>query len=211
MKLSTKYLVAATTLLASGLAQADLSANVGYASEYHFRGIFQKNSSANGGLDYTSGGFYAGTWAADVGDGLEVDGYLGYGATVGEFDLSIGYTGYFYTGDFDDTYQEINLGASYGIVSLDVAIGQYDGDFDLLTPGDQDDYTFVSLKVEKDGFYGQLGTFAQDQDGDYLELGYGTTISDFDIGVSLIFADDDLVGDDDQNVVFTIGKTFDIN
>ena len=211
MKLSTKYLVAATTLLASGLAQADLSANVGYASEYHFRGIFQKNSSANGGLDYTSGGFYAGTWAADVGDGLEVDGYLGYGATVGEFDLTIGYTGYFYTGDFDDTYQEINLGASYGIVSLDVAIGQYDGDFDLLTPGDQDDYTFVSLKVEKDGFYGQLGTFAQDQDGDYLELGYGTTISDFDIGVSLIFADDDLVGDDDQNVVFTIGKTFDIN
>ena len=115
--------------LASATANADWTGNIGWASEYHFRGIFQHSSSASGGIDYESGGFYAGTWVADVGDGLEVDGYFGYGATVGKFDLSVGYTGYFYTGDFDDTYQEINLGASYGFLSLDIAIGQYDGDF----------------------------------------------------------------------------------
>ena len=69
-------------------------------------------------------GFYVGTWAADVGDGLEVDGYFGYGGEVGDFSYSVGYTGYFYTGDFDDTYQEINLGAGFGIVTLDVAVGE---------------------------------------------------------------------------------------
>ena len=58
----------ALALLAS-TAQADFSANLGYASEYHYRGILQKNSSASGGVDFEQGGFYAGTWAADVGAG----------------------------------------------------------------------------------------------------------------------------------------------
>ena len=31
------------TLLAASSAHAEFSANVGYASEYHYRGIFQKN------------------------------------------------------------------------------------------------------------------------------------------------------------------------
>jgi uncharacterized protein (TIGR02001 family) len=114
-----KTTLAVLALLLSGTAQADVSANLGFASDYYYRGIFQADSSASGGLDYESGGFYAGTWAADVKDGQEVDGYFGYGAEVGEFGYSVGYTGYFYTGDFDDTYQEINLGGSYGLVTLD--------------------------------------------------------------------------------------------
>jgi len=44
-------------LTVTGVAQADWSANLGYASEYHYRGILQKNSSANGGIDYEAGGF----------------------------------------------------------------------------------------------------------------------------------------------------------
>jgi uncharacterized protein (TIGR02001 family) len=179
-------------------------------SEYHFRGILQKVSSVSGGLDYESGGFYVGTWAADVGDGLEVDGYFGYGADVGDVSLSVGYTGYFYTGDFDDTYQEINLGAGFGMLSLDVAIGEYDGDFDLITPGIQDKYTYAALTLENNGFYGTLATFSQDADGEYLELGYGTTVSEFDLGIALILANDDLVGQDDESLVFTIGKSFDL-
>ena len=202
----------AALLATSSIAQAEWSANLGWASEYHFRGIFQHSSSASGGVDFESGGFYAGTWAADVGDGLEVDGYLGYGATVGEVDLSIGYTGYFYTGDFDDTYQEINLGASFGILSLDIAVGEWDGDFDPLTAGDQQDYTYYALTLEKNGFYGTYAGFSQDAEGEYLELGYGTTVTDaeIDLGVALILANDDLIGEDDESLVFTIGKSFDL-
>ena len=195
------------TLLAASSAHAEFSANVGYASEYHYRGIFQKNSSASGGLDYESGGFYAGTWAADVGDGLEVDGYFGYGTSVGDIDLSIGYTGYFYTGDFDDTYQEINLGTAFGPLAIDVAIGEYDN-FD----GPTLDYTYYSLTLESEaGFYGTLAGFSQDFDGEYLELGYGATVADIDVGVALIFANDDLVGDDEESIVFSIGKSFELN
>ena len=193
-------------LALAGTAQADLSANVGYMSEYHFRGILQKVSSASGGLDYESGGFFIGTWAADVGDGLEVDGYFGYGMDVGDVSLSIGYTGYFYTGDFDDTYQEVNLGAGFGMLSLDVAIGQY-ANFD----GPTLDYTFYALTLEHEGFYGTLGAFSQDADGEYLELGYGTELAEIDLGVALILANDDLVGDADESLIFTVGKSFDLN
>ena len=196
----------AIALLSSGLAQAQFSANVGWASEYHFRGILQKVSSASAGLDYESGGFYVGTWAADVGDGLEVDGYFGYAGEVEDFGYSIGFTGYYYTGDFDDTYQEINLGGSYGPLSLDVAIGEYDN-----FTGPTQDYTFAALTLAaENGFYGTYGTFSQDADGDYLELGYGTTIAEIDVGVALILANDDLIGDDDESLLFSLGKSFDL-
>ena len=194
-------------MLLACTAQADFSANLGYASEYHYRGIFQKNSSASGGVDYESGGFFAGTWAADVGGGLEVDGYFGYGTQVGDIDLSIGYTGYFYTGDFDDTYQEINLGGVYGPLSIDVAVGEYEN-FD----GPTLDYTYYALTLANDaGLYGKIAGFAQDFEGEYLELGYGTSIAEIDFGVAAIFANDDLIGESDESIVFTIGKSFDIN
>ena len=93
---------------------------------------------------------------------------------------------------------------------LDVAVGQYDGDFDPTTPGDQDDYTYYALTLEKDGFYGTLAGFAQDADGEYLQIGYDTSLADIDLGVALIFANDDLVGDAEESIVFTIGKSFDL-
>ena len=189
----------------SAAANADFSANVGFASEYYYRGFFQKSSSASAGLDYEAGGFYLGTWAADVGDGLEVDVYGGYGADIGSLNLSVGFTGYYYTGDFDDTYQEINLGAGLGGFSLDVAVGEYDN-FD----GPTQDYTFASLTYELNGFYGKYGDFSQDFSGSYVEAGYGTTIAEIDLGIAFIFSDSDIAGDADEAVVFSIGKAFDL-
>lgn len=206
MKAKISALVA-LALLGTSAAQADLSANLGFASDYYYRGIFQAASSANGGLDYESGGFYVGTWAADVKDGLEVDGYFGYGGEAGDFGYSIGYTGYFYTGDFDDTYQEINLGGSFGLVSIDVAVGEY-ANF----TGPTLDYTYYALTLEKDGLYGKYAGFSQDFSGNYIELGYGLTVAEIDLGVKLLFNDKDLSGDgeSDQALIFTIGKSFDL-
>lgn len=206
MKTAIKTGFVAALLSVSGIASADWSANIGYASAYHFRGILQKTSSASAGLDYEAGGFYAGTWGADVGDGLEVDGYFGYGADVGALSLSVGYTGYFYTGDFDDTYQEINLGAGAGILSVDVALGEYDN-FD----GETLDYTYYALTLEgESGFYATYAGFSQDFDGEYLEIGYGTTISEIDFGVHVVIANDDLLGENNESLIFTIGKSFDL-
>ena len=216
-----KSALVALALLTTGVAQADVTANLGFASDYYYRGIFQAQSSASGGLDYESGGFYAGTWAADVKDGLEVDGYFGYGGEVGDFTYGVGYTGYFYTGDFDDTYQEINLSGGYGIVTLDVAIGEYDAPPSdaVCTPAlppscspSKSDYTYYSLTVEKNGFYGKYAGFSQDFSGEYFEAGYGTTVADIDLGVNLLFNDKDLSsdGESDQAIIFTIGKSFDL-
>lgn len=205
---TTKTALAALILVASAAAQADTSANIGFASEYYYRGIFQAESSASGGLDFESGGFYAGTWAADVKDGLEIDGYFGYGGETGGFGYSIGYTGYFYTGDFDDTYQELNLGGSVGLFSLDVALGEYEN-----FTGPTLDYTFYSLTVEKNGLYGKYAGFGGDFDGDYLEFGYGATVAEIDLGVALLFNDKDLsgIGESDEALIFTIGKSFELN
>lgn len=188
----------------------EFSANIGYNSQYIYRGIPQKNSSAFAGLDFSAGGFYLGTWGADVGDGLEIDYYGGYVLEAGDFSFSVGGTYYSYTGDFDDTYREVNLGAGWKWLSFDVAIGDY-ANFG----GPTLDYEFYSLTATHNGFWGKIGMFENDFDGNYYELGYGSTleISDtplLDYAFTIIHSDSTLLlGESDTNFVFTLSKTFD--
>ena len=215
--MKTRITMAIGLLAVSGVASADWSANIGFQSDYYFRGIFQKSASAQGGLDYEhDSGFYVGTWVADVGgdiagDGLEVDLYGGWGGSSGDFSYGIGFTGYYYTGEFDDTYEEINLNLGYGIASLEYSVGEWDGF------GDDADYDFIALTLESEsGFYGTYGSFGKDFDGDYIELGWGTTISDIDIGIAAILSSDELSdeldsdGDPEESeaIVFSISKSF---
>jgi uncharacterized protein (TIGR02001 family) len=210
MKISIKTTILGALLVLSGTAYADFSANIGWQSDYYFRGVFQKSSSAQGGLDFEKSGFYVGVWGADVGggftgDGLEIDYYLGYGGEAGDFAYGIGYTAYTYTGDFDDTYQEINLSGGFSFVTLDIALGEYDN-----FGGPKLDYQFYSLTAEYNGFWGQYGTFEDDFSGDYFQVGYDTSVADFDIGLSLLYSDETLVGTSEEALIFSLGKTFDI-
>ena len=189
----------------------DLSANIGFNSEYLYRGIPQEKSSFFGGLDLEAGGFYLGTWGADVGDGLEIDYYGGYGFEVGGFNFGVGGTIYTYTGDFDDTYKEVNLSAGWNFLTFDAAIGSYDN-FD----GPALDYQFYSLTAEYRGFYGKVGLFEDDFDGTYFEAGYGgtLTVQDTDLldyAFTVIHSDSTLLGgSSDTNVVLTLSKGFDL-
>ena len=104
----TVLVVAFGGLGTAQVATADVSYNVGYVSEYYFRGILQKSSSASAGIDYEENGFYIGAWGADVGDGIEYDIYLGYGIeTEAGFSASLGYTTYQYTGDTSVSYTHL--------------------------------------------------------------------------------------------------------
>ena len=198
--------VIAMSALVTTQASAEVSYNVGFVSEYYYRGIFQKSSSASAGIDFEQNGLYLGAWSADVGDGLEVDLYGGYGIeTDAGFSASLGFTGYYYTGDFNDTYQEVNLGLGYGMFSLGYSSGQWDGF------GAEEDYDFLEIGFATDsGLYGTYGTFGKDFDGDYFEFGYGTSISEFDVGVSYILTDElgDQEGGEAEAIVFSIGKGF---
>ena len=256
-----RILAAGALLLAgfgyTGITSAqEVSYNIGWASEYYYRGLLQKESSGSAGIDFTNGGFYAGGWTADVGDGLEVDGYFGFGVETdeglsasigftgyyytGDFDdtyeelnlnfgygmlgivetdeglsASIGFTGYYYTGDFDDTYEELNLNFGYGMLGIEYSFGTYDN-FD----GPEQDYNFLAATISaENGLYGTLAQFGGDFDGNYIELGYGLTISEIDFGIAAIFSSDefgegngqfDANGNpaESQAVIFTIGKTF---
>jgi len=209
-KLAHIGLAASLAAAATPALAVDLSANIGYNSEYIFRGIPQKTSSAMGGLDLEAGGFYLGTWGADVGDGLEIDYYGGYGFDLGPMSFGIGGTIYTYTGDFDDTYKEVNLSAGWSFLTFDAAIGSYDN-----FGGPKLDYEYYSLTAEYNGFYGRVATFENDFDGSYYEAGYGNTLTVedydlFDYAFAVIYSDSTLLGGkSDTNLVFTLSKTFD--
>jgi uncharacterized protein (TIGR02001 family) len=211
-KLAALVLLLTLATVSAPAMAVDLSANIGYNSQYIFRGIPQSTSSAMGGLDLEAGGFYLGTWGADVGDGLEIDYYGGYGFEVGEFNFGVGGTIYTYTDDFDDTYMEVNLSAGWKFLTFDAAIGEYDN-----FGGPTLNYQFYSVTAEYEGFYGRVGMFADDFDGNYYEAGYGGTLTVqdtdwFDYAFAVIYSDSTLLGgDSDTNFVFTLSKTFDLN
>jgi uncharacterized protein (TIGR02001 family) len=213
MKMSIGAVAVAAVMVTPlvGAAQAEVSANVGWVSEYFYRGLLQKpaGSSASAGLDVEGPNAYLGTWAADVGDGNEVDVYAGVGTEMDEFSVSVGGTGYFYTGGFDDTYLEANLNAGYGPLSAEYSYGRYKA------AGGDEDYWFLAFTVEEAGLYATFGTFGKDFSGEYFEGGYGLSVGELDLTASWIYATEDLngggPGSDDHTLVFGVGHTFGLN
>jgi uncharacterized protein (TIGR02001 family) len=224
--------VALVAILATplvGMAQeAELSANAGWASQYYYRGLLIKESSASAGLDLAVSDFSLGTWAADVGDGVEADLYASYGvALTDQVSVSLGGTGYFYSGQADDTYLEGNLGIGVGPLSVDYAIGQY------RTGAPHPKYSFLSVTGEYEGLFATVGTsayaadlsdalsdpFKRDSGLQYVEAGYGFTAAELDFLVSAIWNDAVLSGELDGagapthevTLVFGVSKTFDID
>ena len=209
--------IAAVIVLAAAavIAQAEVTGNIGWDSDYVFRGVPQSESSASGGIDWEGdSGFYLGTWAADVGDGLEIDYYGGWaGETDDGTTYYAGYTFYDYTDDFDMEYREFNLGFGIDWFSLDVAIGEYDGDTD--GDGSKDDYQNYELTGERNGFFATLGFFSDDFDGEYIKLGYGTEIAGVDVTGYYVYSNKDLVDKtfglvdgSDSHLVVQVSKSF---
>ena len=125
-KLRIVCAAAALAAAASGGALAETTANIGYMSDYIFRGYYQSESTAFAGIDIEAdSGFYIGAWGADVKDGLEYDLYAGYSGGGENFTWYAGLTGYYYTDEFDDSYEELNLGFTAGFLTLDYALGDY--------------------------------------------------------------------------------------
>ena len=197
--------------LGADAQEAEVSANAGWVSQYFYRGILQKTSSASAGLDMSFGALSLGTWLADVGDGVEVDLYGSVGVDVGGGSLSVGGTAYLYTGQFDDTYLEANLGAGYGPLSVEFSIGQYEN-FGAGTL----DYWFAGVTAEHEGFYGTVAGFGSDFSGNYGEVGYGFSAAELDWTISGILSDSELsdLSDGGGNptsgltLVFGVSKTF---
>lgn len=135
--------MSATTALAGGAGTGEgkgmssgsssaITYNVGFMTAYWYRGAFQNDSAINFGADYEAGNISLGTWWVDVGasslhdPSLEIDLYGSYAFEMFGIPSHIGVTGYYYTDDFDQDYEEVNFGMDFGLFSFDSVIyGDY--------------------------------------------------------------------------------------
>lgn len=157
-------------------ARAELSFNVGVASNYLFRGVTQTddNAAIQGGIDYEApSGFYIGTWASNVdfdGAGYELDVYLGFAA---ELDNGLGFdVGYLYYGYPDASPDDIDFGEIYASISYGPFSGglaytiHSDNDGDLFDSGDLYYHAGLDFELPADLALGlQLGYYDFKNDG----------------------------------------------
>jgi uncharacterized protein (TIGR02001 family) len=118
--------------------------NVSLSSQYLYRGLTQSNyrPALAAGVDYShASGFYAGVWASSItwlrnfgisSGRVEIDTYLGFKNTVGDFTYDVGYLRYNYPGsvtegftkpDTDEiylagTFKEYTLKYSHGVSNV---------------------------------------------------------------------------------------------
>ena len=139
-----KLLTALLILAGVGLAQAQVTTNLGATSDYRFRGISQtQNAPAiQGGIDFAhDSGFYAGNWNSSVssqmytnGAGLESDVYAGYKKELGGITFDVGSYNYIYSraatasGAKFDT-NEVYVSAARGPITIKASqsLGDYFG------------------------------------------------------------------------------------
>ena len=157
-----------------------VSYNIGYMSEYWYRGVYQAESSVSFGADMEMGNMYIGTWWADVDQGVEYDIYAGYNFELMGVPMYAGYTGYFYSDNFDGDYQELNIGGDFGFMSVDAAVN---GVYDSVSSGSITSQGYQHYTITVPGM--MLGlpldysyqTFTGELTGFTHEVSYGTTVS----------------------------------
>jgi len=140
MKSFRKTVLATAVIAASaaaGVAQAEVSANIGVTSNYIWRGASQSGDAASvsGGVDYANdNGVYAGTWVGSLSaedddefGGAELDLYFGYGNEVGEVSYDFGYVYYAYLQQDETDFAEVYTNVGYGPFSAGIYVTTNNG------------------------------------------------------------------------------------
>lgn len=121
-----------TANAAGDVKDVELTANIGFVSEYTFRGIQQSNEkpAIQGGFDVNhSSGLYAGVWGSNVdfNDGneasMEFDVYAGYKGEFKGITYDVGALYYVYPGadsslNYDYGELKLILGHDFGVASV---------------------------------------------------------------------------------------------
>jgi uncharacterized protein (TIGR02001 family) len=162
-------------------AEFEVSAEIGAASMYYWRGIDLGGGAAVfGDLSVShSSGFYAGLWTSSGDEelGTEYDIYFGYGTEIGGVGIDLSYATYVYPESSIDPgdVAELILGLSYGPAFL----SYYHGLEDL------EDYWYVKAGVSFGDFTFAYGLHEVDMD--HIDITYSYN----------------------ENVSFTLGKVID--
>ena len=180
---------------------AAVSANVAFASDYVWRGMTQSDGPAiQGGFDFEAeSGFYAGIWGSNVnfsdGAGSELDYYFGYGFSVGDLGIDIGYVAFDYPKNtIGLDFEEIVLGFSLGNFGLTHALGQ----------DDFTDYTEISYGMGPVSV--AYGTY--DDMSDNITISYGFSCGAYDCGITAYdMTDEGYSGVDEDGIYFSISAS----
>jgi uncharacterized protein (TIGR02001 family) len=213
-------------------AEGAFTGNVALATDYVFRGISQTEGgpAVSGGIDYTNGIFYAGTWGSNVSSatissgGVELDVYAGVTPTLGPVSFNFGVIGYFYPGADDQAgpetdFYEGRASASYSPIEPLTLTGSlyYSPDFALET-GDSLYYELAAAYAVSDVFGLKAAFGEQDVDdysdsyttwlvgGTYAYSGFtfGLTYTDTEDAFDLGYALDE--SDADEAITFSVSR-----
>ena len=180
---------------------AAVSAKVAFSSDYVWRGMTQSDGPAiQGGFDFEAeSGFYAGIWGSNVnfndGAGSELDYYFGYGFSVGDLGIDIGYVAFDYPKNQTGLdFEEIVLGFSLGNFGLTHALGQ----------DDFTDYTEISYGMGPVSV--AYGTY--DDMSDNITISYGFSCGAYDCGITAYdMTDEGYSGVDEDGIYFSISAS----
>lgn len=233
LALSTLVLSPLSAQAGEQIGDFDLSANVGFVSEYSFRGIAQSNENPalQGGFDAThDSGLYAGVWGSNVNfnDGdeahLEFDVYGGYSSAYKGISYDVGLIHYTYPGadsslNYDFTEGALAIGYDFDAFAASASINYSPEYF-----GDSGDATYVAAALDvplPSDFALSAHIGYQDIDDeaafgvpDYIDwsLGLGYNLAGFDLSLQYIDTDLDEPGECsdgcDSRVTFGIFKSF---
>jgi uncharacterized protein (TIGR02001 family) len=237
MKKSIVLATAVASILTSGIAAAELSANAAITSNYIWRGITQTDDGAagQGGIDYGhDSGFYAGTWVSNVafpsqdtdptsptylevdsGAGYEMDVYAGFAGEAGGIGYDLGVITYQYPVTPNFNFTEVYVSGTFNILTVgiattvDAASGNTGGVFD---EGDMYINGSLDFSAGKSDVSVYAGSYAFDNDGavgvgEVDYIHYGASIGKD--GFTFAVDKNDIDGDSADNVRFTASYAID--
>ena len=230
---STSILMPAAASATTDNMDVEIMANVGFVSEYSFRGIAQsdENIAVQGGFDIAhSSGLYAGVWGSNVdfNDGdeanVETDLYAGYSGSANGVNYDVGVIYYAYPGadsslNYDFWEGSLALGYDFGMFSTSASVNyspEYFGD-----SGHAEYYSFnVDVPLPQEftlsGHVGHQNIEDNAAFGvpDYTDwsVGLGYNLSGFDLSLQYVDTNLDEPGDCfdgcAERVIFGISKSF---
>jgi len=202
--------IAAASLTTTGTALAGVTANIGAASNYLWRGTSLSNEAAaiSGGVDYShDAGAYAGIWVSSeglAGASSETDLYVGFAGEAEGISYDVGYVEYMYSQiDPSVDYAEIYFSVGYEFAEFFYANSS---DLELGT-GEGSDYMALTLSHDKFSFtYGDYSF--DDSSNDYSHYDLGVALTD---ELSLTYSKNDVDGTEgDGRFVVSYGLEFDV-
>lgn len=219
MKFTKKLLagsVAAATVAAAAfapVANAEVSASVGVASSYLWRGIDlgQGTPAVSGDINFSAGGFYTGTWVSsgDSTGGTEYDLYAGYGGEAGIFNYDVSLWTYVYPqgGMVNGKANQEDTAGDLSELIVTVGVGAFSASvYENVATTKDESYRYYTLSATTGALSYKIGHHNTDPDDvsedsmTHVDITYSHT-DNLSFTLSQVIKDQDNTFDDDLNVV----------